>query len=126
MIDAERVIGRYLRENDVERVVGKTPDDTGTGWVRLTQIDAEADHRADYLGAHYLQFDCYAGRDGGQPEANQTGYQVRRLLVDAHNRVLVGGTVTGVSVRGPSRVPDDDFKPARERTIVTATVWAHE
>jgi glucose-6-phosphate dehydrogenase assembly protein OpcA len=125
--DSEKLISGYLRSETGERLVGKTPSNTDEAWVRLTQLDARAidDHRSDHLIQYYVQLDCYASEDGGQPEANLLGRTIREALVDMPNHSHADGTVTGVSIRGHGRSPDPDFEPARERVIIMAFVWVH-
>lgn len=130
-VDAERLVADYLRDDDEvaaiagRRVVGKSPSDTVPAWVRLVQLDESHDDVSDYSSGHYLQLDCYAGRDGGQPEAAALGRAVRSALVRMPGLSNEHGIVTGVQVNGHGRIPDVDFEEARERVIVTATVWAH-
>lgn len=130
-LDAEHLVGEYLRTVTGERIVGKTPDDTtAEGWVRLTQIAATAvdGHRSDYLVLYYLQLDCYsskAGTDGSpQKEAAVLRGTIRDALV-AMPGALEGAVVTGVDIRGDSRNPDTSFEPARERYVLQAAVWMH-
>lgn len=130
--DAEKVVSDYLREVDeVEaivgrRVVGKTPSSVAEPWVRLTRINAadDANSSADHLVAFYLQADCYAGASGGQPEANLLGRTVRAAL-KAMQGTSVGGTVVSRVRVSDGRIADPQLEPARERTIVTATVYMH-
>lgn len=125
--DAEKLIGKYLRSETSERVVGKTPDNTDDSWVRLTQLDARTveGSRSEHLVEAFVQLDCYAGREGGQPEGNALGREIRAVLVDMPNHSHADGVVTGVEIRGHTRIPDADFAPSRERVILTAAVWMH-
>lgn len=128
--DAEKIISGYLRTHaDMQaleaRVVGKTPQSTELPWVRVTQLDDRSSHRSDHLHEFYLQFDCYAGADGGQPEASQLGRTVRELILAAHEASL-DAVVTGSEIRSHARIPDPDLdEPARERFVITALVWMH-
>lgn len=120
----EKLVADYLREADV-RVRVTTPDDTNTGWVRLTLLNAPQEDLADHFSGYYCQFDCYAGVDNGQPEVFELGGSVRtalRMIAAADHEL---GVVTGSRIEGYSRVPDAEMKPARERVIITATIWAH-
>lgn len=121
--DLERIASDHLRARSV-RAVGKTPDVRDAAWVRVTQLDASQNGSPDHLVSFLLQFDCYAGETGGQPEAVQLGRTVRALLGDLPG---VHGTdvVTGVEITTHARVADTDLEPARERVIVTAEIWAH-
>lgn len=129
---AEQVVGDYLREHAGvaalgARIVGTTPRDTDQPWVRITLLgDPSVDDPADHLVAGYLQLDCYAGRDGGQAEADMLRRTVRAALGDIATASHVDAVVTGATVGGTLRLPDQDFEPARERYVVSATVWLHE
>lgn len=127
--DIEKVVAYYLRESDDfdSRVVGKTPDSIADSWVRLTVLDAPQSpgSSTDYSVAFYLQFDCYAGATGGQPEASELARTVRSLLMDIADADHSGAIVSGARVNGYARIPDTGLEPARERFVLTATVWAH-
>lgn len=123
--DVEKVVGKYLRDNFGLRVVGKTPDNTDDSWVRLTKLGGPQTSEADHLVPFLVQLDCYAGADGGQPEAVTLGLEVRDALRQIGSYAHTGATVSGASVVNDARIPDDDFEPARERVILTANVWAH-
>jgi hypothetical protein len=125
---AEKLISDHLREHpDLvalgARVVGKTPGDTDAAWVRVTQLGGQGGF-PDHLVEFYFQFDCYAGTAGGQPEANLLARTVRAVLGEIAG-VHAEGTVSGVTINGAARVLDTDFEKARERFILTATIWAH-
>lgn len=130
--DAEKIVSRYLRVHpDVStlgaRIVGKSPDRRDTPWVRITQLDAsnEPRSRVEHLISFLLQFDCYAGRDGGQPEASMLARTVRAALhamPDARHEEAV---VTQVTFTSMIRNPDLDIEPARERVILGAIVRIH-
>jgi hypothetical protein len=124
--DAEKVISKHLREQADLRVVGKTPEDTDQGWVRLTLLDdpAVAGSRHEHLIEAIVQLDCYAGRTGGQPEANLLSRATRAAIVEMHEHEHDEAVVTGATARR-RRSPDPTFTPARERVIVTARVWMH-
>lgn len=131
--DFELIVGDYLREHpDVSaltsRIGGRTPSSVATPWVRITVLDDRkvTDAALLHLVAGYMQIDCYAGaaRDGQQAEASLLGRTVRAALND-----LSGpqdeGVVTCVEGLAISRQPDTTFEVARERFIVTCTVYAH-
>lgn len=129
IVDAEKLVSKHLRELPAlvdlgVRVVGKTPGDTTEPWIRVTQLDATQQDRADRLVPFYLQFDCYAGKTGGQPEATLIGRTVREALTEIPNSHS-DGTVSGAQINGAARIPDTALEGARERVIVTATVYAH-
>lgn len=131
--DAERAVSHYLLEdNDVttlcgRRIVGKTPSTTDEPWVRATWLAAMNDPRipVDYLTTNMVQLDCYAGKDGGQPEAKLLARTVRASLDAMPAADNDDVEVTAVRFVGMVRLPDTDFEPARERVILTAQVWAH-
>lgn len=125
--DVEKVISKYLRTETGERLVGKTPEDTDDSWVRLTRLDARTvgGDRHDHAIEAFVQLDCYAGKDGGQPEANTLGREIRAALIDMPNHTHAEATVSGVEIRSDARVPDQTFKVTRERVILTALVWLH-
>lgn len=124
--DIERVASDYLRTHaDIvalsTRIVGKTPDSKATSWVRVTKLDGPQVNQPDHLVEFMVQFDCYAGVTGGQPEVNTLERTVRAVL-----GTLPGtGGVTGVQVLGGPRGLDTDLEPARDRAILTALIWAH-
>jgi hypothetical protein len=131
IVDGEKLVSNYLRHRtDVTalqtRIVGKTPNDTDRSWVRVTQLDAAQGQQdiADHLVEFYFQLDCFAGREGGQPEASLLARTIRAALTEIpaeHSE----GIATGARINGSARIPDTDFEPARERFTITATVWAH-
>jgi len=129
--DIEKISSDYLRSDAGvvalgARVVGKSPGNTDTPWVRVTQLDATSTHRADHLVNYLLQFDSYAGKTGGQPEANSLGRAVRKALMQMPDATHTGAVVTGVQIIGHARIPDTSIdEPARERVVITAQVWAH-
>lgn len=125
MLDGEKLVAGYLRDDGL-RVVGKTPDSTATAWVRLTQLDArDLSEPKDHLVSYLLQLDCYAGKTGGQPEANTLGLAVRAALRDLPEAVLDDAVVAEARIVGHARIPDTEFTPARERVVVTVDVRAH-
>lgn len=130
--DAELVIGAYLRSHpDIQalgaRVVATTPDDTSEPWVKVMQLNAPAvgDSRTDHLIAWMGQFDCYAGKTGGQAEASELTRIVRAALAAMPESSVDGAVVTGVRFVSCPRLPDESFEPARERYPLTATIYLH-
>jgi hypothetical protein len=137
--DIEPIVGAYLREHpDVvalvgARVVSRTPASTGAAWVRYTQIASPAagNSTADRLVAALLQFDCYAGSENARAEASAIARTVRAALVamvGTHGNDEIGhAVVSGVPPRlvSSTRIPDDMLDPARERYVLTATVFTH-
>lgn len=128
--DAEKLISDYLRDQGAvaaivgRRVLGHSPASKDEPWVLVTQLSApqDANSSADHLVAFFLQFDCYAGRDGGQPEANLLGRTVRAALVVADKSIE---EVSAARINGDARILDTELEPARDRRALTATVYAH-
>lgn len=126
--NAEAVVTAYLKDEMGERIVGKTPSDRSTPWVRVTLLNAPSDAKSpvDHLIAFLIQFECYAGKeeDGAQGEASALVLSVRSAL-DEMAGVHSGATVTGARFVSMPRVPDTSIEPARERFILTANVFMH-
>ncbi len=121
----EKVVADHLRDAVGARVVARTPDSTAASWVRLTMLDAgQTQSRPDHLIPCLFQCDCYAGREGGQPEAMALSWSIRGALLGLVD-VELDVVVTETRIIGHSRVPDRDFTPDRERVQVTARVWMH-
>lgn len=132
MIDAELIVSQYLQAALATRVVGRTPSNTSGTWITLTQLDARAvgDHRSDHFVDYLLQLDVYAG---GRPELWPLAHAARAAMRGLPGvRTATGpddetleAVVTGVVFSGMARIPDTDFEPARERVVLTASVYAH-
>jgi Protein of unknown function (DUF3168) len=126
--DIEAVLTAYLTAQTGERIVGTTPNDISTPWVRLTQLDArnEATSRPERLIEFVVQLDCFAGepKEGAQAEASELAREVRATLAEMEG-VYGGVTVTDVRFSGMPRIPDTTKEPARERFVLTAHVYAH-
>lgn len=126
--DGEAVLTAYLKGQTGERVVGKTPNDRSTPWVRITQLDApsEPNSRADHLIPFLFQCDCYAGSEPatGHAEASALARSVRAALVDMAGK-HGDTTVTGTRIISMPRVPDTSIEPARERFVLTTRVYMH-
>lgn len=133
--DAEALTGTYLRAHPSvaalvgARVVGDTPRNTDTAWVRLTQIDGGplVTSRAHHVGIAWVQVDCYAGADatGGHEEASVLARTVQAALATMNEATHTGAVVAGVKIAGTHRQPDLDFQPARERFLFTAEITLH-
>lgn len=133
--DCERIVSDYLRDHDAvvdtgARIVAHTPKEENRDepWVRVTQLDAEDRSKpADHLIEFYVQFDCYAGKEDGQPEAIRVMRAVRQALfeLDDLNHQDHDAVVTGAQVTGGRRGLADEFAPARSVYYLSATVWAH-
>lgn len=116
-----KLVADHLRATTNLRVTAKTPDDTGHSWIRLTQLGApqEPQSTTDTVVGYYMQMDCYASEFGGQPEAETMQAQVCAAIIAIDQSVT---EATAGRVQGSFYNPDDDFTPARERFIVTATI----
>ena len=128
MIDVEKLLTTYLKAETGERVVGEIPASTGSPWVLVRQIDADDRTKpTDRLNCHFVQLDCYASVDGpaGQGEAFALAGEVRDLLFSMTVESFTGAVVTRVDVRGPRRISDVGFSPARQRYILEADIYVH-
>jgi hypothetical protein len=133
ILNAEAIVGSYLREHPdliaIEaRVLGSAPKKTGKPWVRTTLLDPEnvtGTNQVEHLVAYYMQLDCYAGSEGGQPAAFRLAKAVRAALVDITKAELEGAVATDVEFPSMPRIPDTDFEPARERFVLDACVYMH-
>jgi hypothetical protein len=132
--NGSKIIGNYLRSHPLvvameTRIVGKSPAETSHSWVRLSQIGAPSvnGNRPGHLYEFLFQLDCYAGSDGGQPEATDLAIAVHDALAafELSNYRSNGAVVTGSDPNMGGFALDTDLEPARERFISTATVWMH-
>lgn len=128
ILDAEKIVGDYLRtapEVDAQ-VVGRTPEDTDGAWVRLTQLDArDSGHGLDWTVAYLLQLDIYAGARNRQGDASALARAARERLRGMPQATIAGAVVARVRFVSMPRIPDRDFRPARERFVLTALVSMH-
>lgn len=128
MIDVEKLLATYLKGETGERIVGEIPSSTGTPWVLVRQHDVDDRTRpTGRLNRHFVQLDCYAGVDGpgGQGEAQGIAATVREFLLLMPTEEFTDAVVTAVEVRGPRRIPDIGFSPARQRYILEADIYVH-
>lgn len=124
--DPEDVIADYLRMRLGARVGGSSPTNRDTPWIRYFLIDAGDDGtKADHLVEAYLDLHVYAGAANSRGEASLLARSAREALKQINTGPHAGATFTGARIRGFRRFPDEDFEPARERYIVTASVWLH-
>ncbi len=110
-------------------MVGKTPGSQVEPWVQVTWLSATnaAMLPVDHLTTSLVQLDCYAGKEGGQPEAKLLARTVRAALDVMPDSDFEDIEVTAVRFVGFLRAPDiEGYEPARERVILTAEVTAHE
>lgn len=133
--DVEQLVGDWLRASlgimaiVGTRVVGRTPQDTTEPWVRVSLLDDRpaGNSRGLHLINALVQIDCYAGateRGYAQEDAFDLARLVRGRLNDMPG-THGADVVTTVREPGIARMPDTDLAPARERYVVTATVYAH-
>jgi len=126
MIDIEKLLTEYLKDETEHRIVGEVPASTGTAWVKVVLLDTDDRTRpTDYLLRYFVQLDCYAGKDGGQGEAQGVAADVRAAIMDLP-QADVDATVTCVIMRGPRRVPDTAFETARQRYVLEAELYVSE
>lgn len=128
MVDAKKLVSDYLRAHpDIEpvRVVGKPPDNYDEPWIQVVVISGTSSMHPVHLVPYSLQMDCYAGPTGGGPEARAIARAVVGALEGIAGEVHSEGVPTGAALTSFTELPDTDIEPARDRTIVTATVWAH-
>lgn len=128
MINIESLLTTYLKTETGERIVGETPSTTSEPWVKVTLLDAyDRTRPVDRLNRFIVQLDCYAGVNGptGQGEAQGIASTVRAFLLAMPGENFTGAVVTNVVARGPRRIPDVEFKPARQRYIVEAEIDVH-
>lgn len=123
--NGEKVVADHVRDATGYRVVSKTPDTIVDPWIRYTQLDARQIRRPDHLVEFYIQFDCYAGKDGGQPEATAIGRELRAALQELPGTSDDEVVVSEVRINGDARIPDLDFEGARERKVLTALIYMH-
>ena len=131
--DGEKIAMAHLRDHDAiqaicgRRVVVKTPSSTAEPWVRATQLDARnnSSARHEHLITFLIQFDCYAGAEGGRPQAVELGQTARAVLHQMPEETFDEVVVSAVGFTSHIRLPDGDFEPARERVILTAELVLH-
>jgi len=128
VIDIEALLTSYLQNETGERIVGEIPSDTSEPWVKVALLDGRDQTRpTDYLNNFLVQLDCYAGENGptGQGEAQSIASAVRGFLLAMPSEDFLDAVVTNVVVRGPRRIPDTEFKPARQRFILECEIDVH-
>ncbi len=134
----QKVVQDYLRDQiDGVRIVSNPPPEGSrdTAWVQVIQTGAThngLDPTDKQIGFYY-QFSCYAGEDGGVPEAERLSRKVSAAVTamlgvfDAPTEDDSDVVVSGAAVEnGPLSLPDTDgFEPARDRFLLDAVVYAH-
>lgn len=129
MIDVEAITTTFLDGQIATQVVPEAPDDTSEAWVKVALLDTGqvAARDQDHFNVYFLQLDCYPSGDGveHQEEASDLCREVRAALVAMPVGSHAGAVVTAVRLTGSRRMPDTEFKPPRQRYIVSADVYAH-
>ena len=125
ILDAEALVGGWLRDAVDARVAGRTPDSLTQSWVRVTQLDARSlgdlEHWVDYT----VQLDCYAGSDAmrafdGQATASLLAREARQALKSLEGTTTEDTVISRVSFSSHLRAPDTTMEPAMERVILVA------
>ncbi len=134
ILDMTAIVCDYLREHSAvsaivgDRVASRSPGDFDEPWVRVTEIDPQnvtGTTRVEWLVSYYMQIDCYAGAENAQEEARDLAVAVRTAIVAMPDASFEGAVITdAVFASMPSRL-DADLKPARERRILDAEIFAH-
>lgn len=130
MIDIEALLTSHLKAKVTGRVYGETPDSTAAAWVKVALLDTDdRTQPTDHLLRHFIQIDCYGPKVERGPEAQGPAFtlasQVRTAIRELPTTDFTGAVVTSVVIRGPRRLPDLDFNPARQRYILEAEVCVH-
>lgn len=128
MIDCELVTTTYLDGQLSTQVVPEAPDDTSEAWVQVYQMDSGqvSAKDVDHFNVYYLQIDCYPSGDGieHQEEAADLRTAVCSALTAMPAATHTGAVITAVRFT-TRRLPDTEFKPPRQRYIVSASVYGH-
>lgn len=128
IVDIEAVVATYLRDLDF-RARATPPDESNRGepWIQVELVSGPSDDviPVDWFVAFTVQLACYAGRSGGQPEANRQGFGVRAALDLMPKVAFDDAVVTAVKFVGMNRTPDEHMEPARERYMLDALIHAH-
>lgn len=136
ILDIVAIVRSYLLEQEpvttivVDRISHRSPGegDFEQPWVRITQVDARNEtgtNEVEHLVSYYLQIDCYAGEGNRYGEAFDLSAAVRAALVGLPGNDLDGAVVTDIGFLSMPSQPDEDLKPARERMVLDAEIFAH-
>ena len=133
IVDAPAIVVSHLTaESAITAIVGQrvtdtTPDSLDKAWVRVQLLQAPQAENVpfDYLVPFTFQFDCYAGRNETQVEANLLGRIVRASLNEMPFTTHENAVVTAVRHISFRPLVDVDIKPARDRYVLLSTVTAH-
>lgn len=132
--DAKELTAAYLRTSpDLQAIVQgrigtQTPAETDRPWIRIRQVDDSIRvPNVLHLVAVYLQLDCYGGGDRttAERESGLLARTAREFLAEMPAAQHDDAVVTAVRFGSSPDVPDPDFKPARERVALEATVYLH-
>jgi hypothetical protein len=131
--DGKRLVADYLRSHSSitalsARVVGKSPEDRSTPWIRVTQIDAQnaAGSLPEHLISYLLQFDCFVAPTEGHPQARTLAHTVRAIFSPPNTPLMAGGaTVSGVRFVNEAELTDSNTEPATEYVALTAEAFIH-
>lgn len=132
--DIEKITGVYLRADSSiaalvgDRVGGKHPRSIADPWIKLVQIgDATVGNLPVHLVATNIQFDCYGGDDENlaHEQASELARTLRASLENMPAATHTGAIISDVKFGPLSRVPDNGLDPARERFILSATIYVH-
>lgn len=128
IVDIEALAATYLRDENF-RARNTKPDEEHRvePWVEIHLVNAPSDDviPVDYLIGFLIDFNCYAGQNGGQPEARGLVGAVRDALDLMRKTSFDDAVVTSVKFLSMPRVPDTEMEPARERYVLTARIHAH-
>lgn len=128
IVDIEALVATYLRDQGF-RARATSPDEAHRvePWVEVELLNAPSDDQipVDYFIGYLVQFGCYAGASGGQPEANHLAYAVRAALDLLPKVSFDDAVVTSVKFLTMPRVPDTAMEPARERYMLDVRIHAH-
>lgn len=121
-----KILANFLREVEgLPRIVNKTPDDITDPWVRLTMLSAPSETEpVDHLIRFTFQVDVFSGKDGGRPEANDLGIEVREAIKSMPGETEDAVT-TGTECIGDADASDSSLTPVREYRTQTYYVWMH-
>lgn len=124
--NGEKVLAEYLRDAEgIPRVVNKTPQDQTDPWVRLTMLGSPSETEpVDHLIRFMFQVDVVSGKDGGRPEANDLGIDVRATIKEMPGMTTEAVT-TGTECINDASATDASFTPPREYRTQTYYCWMH-
>ena len=128
IVDIEALVATYLRDAGFRaRATQPDKEHRVDSWVEVMLVSAPSDDQipVDYFIGFLVQFSCYAGATGGQPEANRLVHDVRAALDLLPKVSFDDAVVTSVKFLTMPRIPDTAMEPARERYVLDARIHAH-